>query len=232
MVGLGLIAALPDLYRGLATLGQMRTGVETTGHIVACRLAGEQPEAGVAMRMPTSRTQQGFSLVEVLFAMGVLMVGVLGAAAVMAAGMQNLSSSPGDVIVTQKAAQAIEAVFAARDSHKLTWAQIQNVQGESGSDNGIFVDGALPLKLSGTDGLVNTLDDPPLIETITLPGLDKLLNTADDSHVELNGYTREIKIRDVAGENGQLRSIAVTMIYRNGNTHRTYTLTTYISAYS
>lgn len=39
MVGLGFIAALPDLYRGLATLRRMRTGVETTGHIVACRLA-------------------------------------------------------------------------------------------------------------------------------------------------------------------------------------------------
>ena len=39
MVGLGFIAALPDLYRGLAALRRMRTGVETTGRIVACRLA-------------------------------------------------------------------------------------------------------------------------------------------------------------------------------------------------
>ncbi len=29
--------------------------------------------------------------------------------------MKNLSSSPADVVVTQKAAQAIEAVFSARD---------------------------------------------------------------------------------------------------------------------
>ena len=67
-----------------------------------------------------------------MFALGVLTVGVLASAAVLATGMQNLSSSPGDVVVTQKAAQAIEAVFSARDSHKLTWAQIRNVKGAIG----------------------------------------------------------------------------------------------------
>lgn len=175
---------------------------------------------------------EGFSLVEVLFALGVLTAGVLGAAAVMAAGMQNLSSSPGDVIVTQKAAQAIEAVFAARDSHKLTWDEIRNVYGGSGSDDGVFLDGPQPLNLAGTDGLVNTVDDPSLVETMVMPGLDKLLNTADDAEIEMNGYTREIAIRDVDGSGGQLRSIVVTMTYRNGTTERTYTLTTFISAYS
>lgn len=175
---------------------------------------------------------KGFSLVEVIFALGVLIVGVLGAAGVVAAGMQNLSSSPGDVIVTQKAAQAIEAVFAARDSHKLTWAQIQNVHGASGSDNGIFLDGAQPLKTAGSDGLVNTADDPTQIETTPLPGPDHLLFTADDGVISLNGYTREIAIRDVSGEGGQLRSITVTLIYTNGRTRRTYTLSSFISAYS
>ena len=76
-----------------------------------------------------------------MIALGVLTVGVLGAAAVLATGMQHLSSSPADVVVTQKAAQAIEAVFSARDSHKVTWAQIRNVKGASGSDGGIFLDG-------------------------------------------------------------------------------------------
>jgi prepilin-type N-terminal cleavage/methylation domain-containing protein len=172
-------------------------------------------------------SQRGFSLIEVMFAMGVLTVGVLGAAAVLAAGMQNLSSSPGDVIVTQKAAQAIEAVFAARDSHKLTWGQIRNV-----SNNGIFVDGPTPLTLAGPDGLVNTTDDPSTIESTVLPGKDQILGTADDVTVVLSAYTRQIAITDVPNEGGDLRSITVTVTYRNGQTLRTYTLTTYISAYS
>ncbi len=164
-------------------------------------------------------------------ALGVLTAGVLGAAQVIAAGMQNLSSSPGDVIVTQKATQAVEAVFAARDSHKLTWAQIRNVNGEA-SDGGIFIDGPQPLKLAGSDGLVNTADDTDIIEALPLPGADRIFNTMDDTEQVLTGFTREIAIRDVLGEGGQLRSVTVTVIYRNGKTLRTYKLTTYISAYS
>jgi hypothetical protein len=163
--------------------------------------------------------------------MGVLTTGVIGAASVLVMGMNNLSSSPSDVIVTQKAAQAVEAVFAARDSHKLTWNQIRNAQGATGSDGGVFLDGPQPLKKAGDDGLVNTVDDTT-VETITMPGKDQTLSTSDDVVVKLDQFTREIKIRDVPGENGQLRSIVVTIIYQNGTQKRTYNLTTYISSYS
>lgn len=170
--------------------------------------------------------------------MGVLATGMLGAAAVLAAGMQRVSSAPGDLIATQKAAEAIESVFSARDSHVLTWAQIRNVKGSSGSDNGIFLDGPQPLRLPGADGLVNTADDAAQpIETVTLPGPDQVLGTTDDQTIKLNGYTREIKIADVAGEidiNGvyTLRSITVTVTYQSGTMTRTYSLVTYISNYS
>jgi hypothetical protein len=173
---------------------------------------------------------KGFSLVETVIALGVLTTGVLGAAAVLAAGMHNLSSSPTDVVSTQKAAEAMEAVFSARQYGKLTWTQINNV-----SNGGVFLDGPQSLykQLQGSDGLVNTADDLTAgIETVTLPGRDQMLNTADDQIITLNGYTREILIRDVAGENAQLRSIVVTIKYRNGPAVRTYTLTTYISSYS
>jgi prepilin-type N-terminal cleavage/methylation domain-containing protein len=174
------------------------------------------------------RSEQGFSLLEVLFAMTVLTVGVLGAAGVLAAGMQNLSSSPADVVVTQKAAEAVEAVFSARDSHKLTWAQIKNT-----ADGGIFVGGAQPLKLPGADGLVNTAaDSGPPVEVVTLPGEDPTLGTSDDTKTVYNSFTREIKITDITGTNGELRKIEVTVTYQNGPTKRTYRLTTYISAYS
>ena len=176
---------------------------------------------------------KGFSLVETVISLGVLTTGILGAAAVLATGMQNLSSSPADVVTTQKAAEAMEAVFSARQSGKLTWAQIKNVAGASGSDNGVFLDGAQPLYYPGADGLVNTADDAVAgIETVTLPGKDQLLNTADDQVTPLSSFTREIKIRDITAENGQLRSIVVTITYQNGPTTRTYTLTTYISSYS
>lgn len=170
-------------------------------------------ESGVVMH---ASSEKGFSLVETIIALGVLTTGVLGAAAVLVAGMQNLGNSPSDVIVTQKAAQAVEAVFAARDSHKLTWSQITNV-----NNGGVFLNGPRSLTMPGADGLVNTADDGA-VETSDQGG----------STVPLNQFTREIKIDDVTGENGQLRSITVTMTYQQGPTSRTYTLKTFISSYS
>lgn len=180
-----------------------------------------------------SSSEQGFSMIETVISLGVLAVGVLGTAAAMTAGMQNLGSSGSDVVVTQKAAQAIEAVFSARDSHKLTWSQIRNIKGASSADNGVFVDGPQPLHLAGPDGLVNTAgDEREPIESSVLPGRDQILGTADDTTVTLNGFTREIAIRDVANEDGQLRSITVIITYQNGAIKREYKLTTYISSYS
>ncbi len=173
-------------------------------------------------------SSSGFSLIETMIALSVLTVGMLGAAAVFTQGMQKMASSPGDLIATQKAAEAIESVYAARNSQTLTWAQIQNVQGASGSDGGVFLDGAQDLKTAGADGVVGTADDGA-IESWVLPGPDQIIGTSDDVTQTLTGYTREIKIRDI--ELG-LRSIVVTITYRAGTGIRTYTLTTYISNYT
>ena len=174
----------------------------------------------------TLSSDKGFSLAETVIALGVLTTGVLGAAAVLATGMQNLSSSPGDVVSAQKAAQAIEAVYSARDTGKVTWAQIRNV-----SNGGVFVDGAQSLKQAGPDGLFNTSDDGA-IETVTLPGKDGQLGTPDDQVITLSGFTRQIAITDVTGENNDLRKVVVTIVYQNGTTTRTFTLTTYLSSFA
>ena len=180
------------------------------------------------MMTPAVRTDRGFSLIETMIAMGILAVGLLGAAGVLTAGMKRLAGSPAQVIATQKAAEAIESVFAARDSHVLTWAQIRNVQGASGADGGVFLDGPQPLRTPGPDGLVNTADDGP-IETVTNPGPDGRFGTADDQQIPLTSYTREIQIRDVEPD---LRQITVIVTYQDGTGQRQYVLTSYISNYS
>jgi type II secretory pathway pseudopilin PulG len=172
-------------------------------------------------------SSKGFSLLETVIAIGVLTTGVLGTAGVLVTGMRNLSSSPADVIITQKAVQAIESVFSARDSGKLTWTQIKNV-----SNGGVFKDNLQDMTLTGADGLVNTADDPTAIETTSLPGPDQTAGTGDDTSITLTAYKRQIEITDVAGENGELRKIVVTVTYDSGRIQRTYTLTTFISAYS
>jgi hypothetical protein len=173
------------------------------------------------------KSGKGTSLIETAIALGVLSVGALGVAAVFTQGMERTKSSPGDLIATQKAQEAIENVFAARDSDTVSWAQLRNVVG-AGFDGGIILDGAQSIKDAGDDGIVNTADDGPT-EVIAYPGRDLLIGTADDTAVALSAFSRDIKIRDLTAD---LRSITVTVTYLSGETSRSYTLTAYISDYN
>jgi prepilin-type N-terminal cleavage/methylation domain-containing protein len=169
------------------------------------------------------RSQRGFSLVETIVAMGVLSVGALGLAGVFTVGVQKTINSPLELLATQKAAEAIESVFSARDSHTVTWAQLRNVNA-----GGIFLSGPQPLKRAGLDGVVNTVDDGA-VENVILPGRDQLLGTPDDVTQTLDAFTREIQIVDLTAD---LRAVTVTITYRTGATTRPFTLTAYISTFA
>jgi hypothetical protein len=166
---------------------------------------------------------RGVSLIETMIAMLVLIVGAIGMASVFLYGMQSAASSPSELVATQKASEAMESVFAARDSHTLTWAQLQNA-----ADGGIFLDGATSMTLAGADGILNTADDGA-VESVLLPGPDQLLGTGDDRTDTLTTFTREITIATLSAA---LRSVTVTITYPAGTTIRTYTLTAYMSAFS
>jgi type II secretory pathway pseudopilin PulG len=166
---------------------------------------------------------RGFSLIETVIALGLMATVLLGLSALLTAGMRRISSAPGDLTATQKAAEAIENVFSARDTQTLRWVQIRNV-----ADGGIFLNGPQLLRAPGVDGLIGTADDGA-VETMVLPGPDQQLGNADDVTVTLNGFTREIQIRDIEPN---LRLITVIITYQQGAATRTYSLTTYISNFA
>jgi prepilin-type N-terminal cleavage/methylation domain-containing protein len=173
--------------------------------------------------MDTRMKDRGFSLIETVIAMGLMATVLLGLAAFLTAGARRIASAPGDLTATQKAAEAVENVFSARDTHTVLWAQLRNV-----SDGGIFLDGPQQLRLAGPDGLIDTADDLGQ-ETVILPGKDEQLGTTDDVTVTLNGFTRELQIRDIQPN---LRLITVIITYQQGAAVRTYTLTSYISNFA
>jgi hypothetical protein len=176
-----------------------------------------------------SRHLAGFTLLEAMISIFVLTFGVLSLAAVYAQGIFFASLSQYDYVAEKKAEQAVEAIFTARDIKQLTWSSIQNV-----SSTGVFLNGAQPILVPGTDGLVGTATDSGSAhEFITIgPGPDGILGTADDQVVDLNPWmTRTIAISAVTGETN-LRMITVTINYQVGKLNRTYTLISYISAFA
>jgi type II secretory pathway pseudopilin PulG len=173
------------------------------------------------------RVDAGFTLIEVLIALIIIIIGVISLAGAVATAARLLTGSQEQLIATQRAAEAIESVFKARDNRVLAWAQIRNVVG-AGADNGVFLDGPRDVRDPGPDGLVNTADDGA-VETIVKPGPDNQLGTGDDEVIALFGFTREIEIRDISAN---LRQIRVIVRFRASTGPTQYVLTTYISSYA
>lgn len=179
-------------------------------------------------RRPSAGLESGFTLIEVLVALAITTVAALALAGMLVQGTTLMLSGEAQLLAKQKATEAVESVFMARDMRVITWAQIRNVVGETGADGGVFVDGLQPLRTPGDDGLVNTADDGA-VEELVRPGLDGVLGNADDDHVPLVDYQREIRIRTIGPT---LRRITVTIRYRVGGGTTDYVLDTYVSAYA
>ncbi len=174
--------------------------------------------------MQTSpHSASGFSLIETMISILILTVGVLGLTQAFISGVQKSTSAPYEVLATQKAAEAVESVFAARDSHTITWAQMRNA-----GQGGVFVNSATAMTTAGNDGILNTSDDGP-VEVFVYPGPDGIIGTLDDKTLTLAGFTRKIEIVDLSAF---LRRITVTVTYPANGQTKTYTVTSLISQYA
>jgi type II secretory pathway pseudopilin PulG len=197
------------------------------------------------MKLGVSRAAEaGFSLIETMIAMIVLVVGVLGLAAMLGNGLAYMTASQYDYIAQQKAAEAVEAVFEARDIGQATWSTICNV-GSTVCSGGVFLVGNLPMCGAGADGIIGTADDfngtscagCPLScpDAILVPNGTGNFNPPVS--LPLSTFQRSIVIATVndAGGNpiANLRQITVTITYSAGHlTGRKYTLNAYISNFS
>lgn len=158
---------------------------------------------------PTKKRQQGFALLETLIAIVVLMIGLLAVLATFAMAIGNTNSVQLDSVARQKATEALESIFTARQTSQITFDMIQNV----GTGTGIFTPGFTAMTDPGADGLDGTADDVPAVP-IRLPGQSGVITGASppDVLVNLGNFTRQIQITNVPG-NANVRQIIVTVRY-------------------
>lgn len=182
------------------------------------------------------KAQSGFTLVETMIAIAVLTIGILTVIAAFGSAINSTQNSQEYLVAREKALQALESVYAARNDQQITFSQIANI-----SNGGIFTDGPVQMLCAGPDGLVNTADDVncpasgPCAagpECIVLPGPDGILGTADDQAMSLSSFTRQIQITAVPGYQ-TLTQVVVTITYPQGGLVRnqSYVVDALVSAY-
>jgi prepilin-type N-terminal cleavage/methylation domain-containing protein len=180
--------------------------------------------------------ERGFTLLEVLIAMAVMVGGLLSVAYGIGLGLEATQMSTMDTIAREKAREAMEDVFTARNTSTITFSQICNIPTTGpNTNNCLFVNGPTPMYTADNWGLVNTTNaSSNQIETYWTPGPDGILGTADDVPYYLIGFQRQIQVTPIESSDGytQLARIIVTITYNPLPwTSRTVTMVAIMSPY-
>jgi prepilin-type N-terminal cleavage/methylation domain-containing protein len=195
------------------------------------------------IRTDSPQNEGGFSLIEVMIAIVVMSIGLLAVVASLATAISAAQSGEEDLIARQKALEAMESIYTARNSQQIPFAAVANQ-----SSGGIFTDGPTPLLCAGPDGLVGTADDVACTtvagaacpgagaECMVLPGPDGILGTADDVTMSLGNFTRTIAINPVllasGATNTNMMAITITVQYtKAGLPARSFQANGLISSY-
>ena len=163
-------------------------------------------------QQPKFQSQSGVTVLEMVVAMMILTVGLLGLAA--SIGYAVSVSNKGRALTNTKllAVSLLEQMETLRNTEQLTFGQIAN-QGSVdnvGADRNFagFPTGFQPLSINpGPDGIFGTSDD------LINPGADNVYGTGDDftdSTWGVAGYAREIVITNMSSN---LKRIQVTVRY-------------------
>jgi type II secretory pathway pseudopilin PulG len=191
------------------------------------------------MGRPIKSPEAGMSLLEVMIASLFMTIALLAVAGAMGSGIAATYVSQEQLIAKQKAVEGLESVLEARNTQQITFPQIQQVGiCNAASVCGIFLAGFQPVQNKGVDGLPNTADDTLPIETLTYPGPDGILGTADDVTVSLAGYKRQITISTVTLPSDPntvdttIVRIDVSVQYTTNGVAKQVTVSSLISQYS
>jgi len=189
------------------------------------------------MKMPKHKSAglkagstDGFSLVEVLIAMVILMIGLLAYLALFGTAISATQHAQEDLVAKQKARETLEAIYSARDDSAITFAQIAN---DTAVPPGVFKTGFNPLfRVANNSGaILGTATEGPQLDYVLAPNAAGNLTV----QVPLTDYTRQIQITpmlDAGGNiNPNLKKVTVTVRVTSSKYPRDYSVYGYISSY-
>jgi len=132
--------------------------------------------------------EAGFSYVDVMIAITVLLVGVMAMLSAITSAVVMTTTSQQQLAAKQYAQSTIEAIFSARDLDSLGFDAVGNM-GDANIPGGVFLSGDLPFySTAGPDGIAGTADDKA--------GTDGVVGTGDDSPA-IDGFTRQVTITNI-----------------------------------
>lgn len=182
------------------------------------------------IKRAAAKKEDGFSYIEVMVALVILMVGILGLMAGISASVLLSRGQQQQITARHIAATTMESIMSAKetDADRFGWKSVGNVGSNPDADGvpqGIFVNGVTTV-LSGA-------------------GDDEILGTADDNGAPVAGFLREIVITDDCDPDRpsancptpgtapvRMRTVRVTVTYYMGSTQRNETVTTVLSDYA
>jgi len=187
----------------------------------------------------TTKHDGGFSLIEVMFSMAIMTIGLVSLLGVMGLAMASTQTSEQSAIAKRLANEAMESILTARETAQVQWSNIANGSCAvgTGCTTGIFLAPAQPIYCAGADGIVGTSDDAacgPVV--LDQPGPNGVFMNScpapPDICIPLTNYTRTIAISQF-GADPNLNNVTITVTYTNPQLKvpQNYVLNTLISQY-
>lgn len=175
-----------------------------------------------------NKQQAGFSYIDVMIAVVILLVGILALVSAITGAVFQTKGQEQQLAAKQIATSTMESIMSVKetDAARLGWNKVGNVCATTpcAVPQGIFQNGVQPVK--------------------TEPGPDEVLGTADDTGTVVTGFTREIIIRDECDQDRpsyncnpvgvmpvRVRSIEINVRYYVGAIQRAERLTTVLTNY-
>ncbi|MBK8467088.1 MAG: hypothetical protein IPL32_14805 [Chloracidobacterium sp.] len=176
-----------------------------------------------------SRSQEGFSYIDVMIAIVILMVGILALLSGISGSVLQTRGQEQQLLAKQYATSAMESIMSVKetDPTRLGWDAVGNVGSNpnpSGTPQGIFLTGFQPVE--------------------TEAGPDEVIGTADDNGTVVQGLQRQIVITDICDPDRpspvctppgtlatRIRSVVVTVTYNVGALQRQETVRTVLTKY-